>query len=257
MPRSSGCRQEALVLGSLLPLSSRARALLKAERLRSEQDPALEQRLLARAEAALARDRPSGFALRASRFAPSVRRRSLRTVALLAAALAVAGFAAAGVGLWQEREAGPTSPLHAPPPTAQPKAVARGGALPLADSVAPAPIAEEPPPKAPRAKASAAPTTERSRPSSVQQYKLELALLEPARSSIARRDYGGALSAIGAHQREFPGGLLAEEREALRVRALWGMGQTGAAEAAASAFRKRYPRSLLLSWMKSAEPAQP
>jgi hypothetical protein len=92
-------------------------------------------------------------------------------------------------------------------------------------------------------------------PSSVQQYAVELGLLEPARSSIGRGDYGGALGAIARHQREYPRGQLAQEREALRVRALWGMGQRSQAESAAVSFRKRYPRSVLLSWMK--EPAKP
>jgi outer membrane protein assembly factor BamD (BamD/ComL family) len=89
----------------------------------------------------------------------------------------------------------------------------------------------------------------------VQQYTIELGLLEPARKSIAHGDYAGAMSAIARHQREYPRGQLAEEREALRVRALWGTGQKVSAENAATAFRKRYPRSVLLSWMK--EPASP
>jgi hypothetical protein len=90
----------------------------------------------------------------------------------------------------------------------------------------------------------------RGRASDVKQYAIELRLLEPARSSIARRDYAGALGSIARHRREYPNGQLGEERDALRVRALWGLGQRSAAEAAAADFRRRYPRSALLSWMK-------
>jgi outer membrane protein assembly factor BamD (BamD/ComL family) len=88
----------------------------------------------------------------------------------------------------------------------------------------------------------------------VQQYAVELSVLDPARRSIALGDYAGAMGAIARHQREYPRGQLAEEREALRVRALWGTGQKASAESAAAVFRKRYPRSGLLSWMK--EPAR-
>jgi TolA-binding protein len=104
--------------------------------------------------------------------------------------------------------------------------------------------------KAPRQPTPSA--AESPKPSSASTYAVELGLLEPARQSIARGDFGGALGAIAQHQREFPRGQLTEEREALRVRALWGMGQHSQAESAANAFRKRYPRSGLLSWMKPA-----
>jgi outer membrane protein assembly factor BamD (BamD/ComL family) len=81
-----------------------------------------------------------------------------------------------------------------------------------------------------------------------QQYAVELALLEPARRAISQHDYGAALAAIARHQREFPQGELSEERDALRVRALWGAGQKASADRAALDFRKRYPKSGLLSW---------
>jgi hypothetical protein len=91
---------------------------------------------------------------------------------------------------------------------------------------------------------------EGAKPPLARQYALELAVLEPARSAVARGDYAGALAAVTQHQREFPSGLLAEERSALRVRALWGMGRIAEADAAAAAFRQRYPRSALLAWMR-------
>lgn len=244
------------MLGRFLPqLSSQARSLLAAERNRQEpEDEALKRRAVARARAALEQGRPSGFALRSSSGPSGGPRRSVRTVALVAAAMAAAGLAAAGAGLWQAQHANSSAPVRRSAALPVPSALAVGGALPLGTSAAPI---QAPPPQATRPQSDGLVPVERARPSTVQQYKLELVLLEPARSKIGRGDYVGALAAIAHHQRDFPGGLLAEEREALRVRALWGMGRVPEAEAAAKLFRKRYPRSLLLGWMKKTDPASP
>lgn len=98
----------------------------------------------------------------------------------------------------------------------------------------------------------AAAASEPARVTSVSTYAFELRLLEPARSNIARGNFSAALSAILRHQREYPRGQLVEEREALRVRALWGMGARSEAQTAAVRFRQWYPHSGLLSWMKAA-----
>jgi hypothetical protein len=228
------------------PLSETARRLLAEERQCPPEDEALKQRILLRASEALAPERPSGVALRrvaSSGPAP----RAPRAALLIAAAVAAAGLAAAGAGMYAW-EAPAESPARALAPRLTSKAAAP---LPLRARVAPEaqadPPAAEPPPAASPIRGVQA--------SSVQQYTIELGLLEPARKSIAHGDYAGAMSAIARHQREYPRGQLAEEREALRVRALWGTGQKVSAENAATAFRKRYPRSVLLSWMK--EPASP
>ena len=74
----------------------------------------------------------------------------------------------------------------------------------------------------------------------------ELGLLRRARSAVARRDFAAALTSIDEHARRFKNGRLAEEREALRVRALSGLGHNEEAERAADAFEARFPRSVLL-----------
>jgi hypothetical protein len=74
----------------------------------------------------------------------------------------------------------------------------------------------------------------------------ELRLLQQARSAVLRRDFAGALTPIGEHARRFRDGRLAEEREALRVKALSGLGRSEAARHAADAFEARFPRSVLL-----------
>jgi len=86
-----------------------------------------------------------------------------------------------------------------------------------------------------------------SRPSSPSDgYDAELRLLEPARSAMARGNFRSALAALAEHQRRFPSGKLAEEREALRIKAMLGLGSSDEARAAAADFRKRFPTSVLL-----------
>jgi hypothetical protein len=88
-------------------------------------------------------------------------------------------------------------------------------------------------------------------------YALELALLQPAYHAVARRDFTSALAAIAEHQRRFASGQLAEEREALRVKALLELGRRSEAERAAFAFRERFPRSVLLRRLESMLDASP
>lgn len=88
---------------------------------------------------------------------------------------------------------------------------------------------------------------------SSENYAEELALLQPARAALARGDFAAALQAIADHKRQFPSGLLGEERDALRARALSGMHRNDEARRAAAVFRRNYPRSVFL---KSLEPRQ-
>ncbi|HEY3666151.1 MAG TPA: hypothetical protein VGL19_09135 [Polyangiaceae bacterium] len=230
----------------LLPgLSPAARSLLDAERVQREDDE-LKARALERARATLQGERWSGVRISSSeQLAPAARTRFSRLVLPIAAVLAVAGLASAGMHLAASRApaSGATTVVEpgAPQTPAAPAAVA-----PSSVSLAAATEAEEavaPVVGSPRVEAHV-------RPTPAQQYALEVAELEPARLGIGRRDYDSALRAIARHRRDYPAGLLAEEREALHVRALWGMGNQSAAKAAAETFRKRYPRSALLSWMQ-------
>lgn len=230
------------------PLSRATRALLSQERTPAPADPALRQRVLERARAVLD-DRPSGVGLRASdpKRVGVARSRLSRSALLVAAVVATVGLAAAGAKFYGVEE--PTTPSPSPVATVapavqhvQPKAM-----------TPPAPVPAEVGVDVPRPPRASAQASEPARTTNASKYALELQLLEPARSSLARGDFSGALAAIARHQREYPRGQLVEEREALRVRALWGMGARPAAESAAALFRKRYPHSGLLGWMKTAE----
>jgi hypothetical protein len=78
-----------------------------------------------------------------------------------------------------------------------------------------------------------------------EEYAQELRLLHPAREAIGRGDFVLALAATAAHERRFPHGRLAEEREALRIVALAGARRASEARAAAEAFHGHFPSSLL------------
>jgi hypothetical protein len=189
----------------LPPLSPRARALLAAERDRRE-DGDLKARALDRAHAALEGERWSGVLLRqaSERRVFGIRSRVVRGTLLASAAVGIAGLAVAGVRL----VVGDSSERSTPPARVQ-----------VAPVVATAANSHESPsrstletggttarePSGSSALSSSPPATSlapsRGRASDVKQYAIELRLLEPARSSIARRDYAGALSSIAKHRR--------------------------------------------------------
>jgi hypothetical protein len=75
----------------------------------------------------------------------------------------------------------------------------------------------------------------------------ELQLLRDARQDVTRGDFARALAVIGEHVRRFRNGALVEEREALRVKSLAGLGRHEDARRAAVAFHARFPNSVYLS----------
>jgi hypothetical protein len=82
-----------------------------------------------------------------------------------------------------------------------------------------------------------------------------LQLLRRARGAVARQDFAAALVSIGEHTRRFKDGRLTEEREALRVKALAGLGRTEETRHAANAFEARFSRSVLLHAVDQAAAA--
>ena len=86
--------------------------------------------------------------------------------------------------------------------------------------------------------------------------RAELRLLRQARAAVAREDYAAALPPIAEHARRFKDGRLTEEREALRVKSLAGLGRSEDARRAAAAFRARFPRSVLLSAVNQMSPSE-
>jgi hypothetical protein len=239
-------------------LSLAARELLASERLRPAEDEALKRRVLERARDVLSSDRSSGVALRAAgSWAWRPTRLAQRRVPLLAAAaLAFSGLA---VGAASAYRSSMPATAAGQPSAPRPQSILPAQGAPAVGAVATpstavalaaTPAVEPSPPVFPEKHSAHAAAATDVTPSGVaqQQYALELAVLEPARRAISQRDYLTALAAIARHQRDFPQGELSEERDALRVRALWGAGQKASADRAALDFRKRYPKSGLLSW---------
>ena len=83
------------------------------------------------------------------------------------------------------------------------------------------------------------------------------ALLDDARVAFARSDYTQTLQILATHAARFPKSVLAEEREALQIKALAGSDRQPEARARATRFQARYPQSLLLPSIKDSVGAIP
>ena len=138
-----------------------------------------------------------------------------------------------------------TLPASPPPPVAASRPASSAQLVPSAELEVPGtlPLLDAAAEQEPAAK---------SRPRPSETYALELALLDRARAALAGGDFSTALVPITEHRRRFPNGRLVEEREALRVKALRGLGREDEARRAATDFRARFPRSVLLPKMTEA-----
>jgi len=74
----------------------------------------------------------------------------------------------------------------------------------------------------------------------------EIALLESAQYAASRNDHRTVLIITSDHESRYPSGRLSEEREALRIRAMIGLGNLDRARQTAARFRRTFPRSVLL-----------
>ena len=77
-------------------------------------------------------------------------------------------------------------------------------------------------------------------------------MLQPARQALLRGEGAAALSTLQAHRARFPSGELAEERDALMIEALIGVGRGLDARGLAARFLARYPGSLLRTTVEQA-----
>jgi hypothetical protein len=202
-------------------------ALLEHERRLVSVPTVARARALARARAALAA-RAGGPSPRAAAMTSRPRPRLARWLAAAGVAFvagAASGVAAYGLGL----RARPVSTAVVETQPAPPATPGRA----RASTVSVEPLVPLPPP-GPRSltRADAA--------------RIELRLLRQARAAVLREDFAAALPLLAEHARHFRNGRLAEEREALRVKALAGLGRDHDAARAAAAFEARFPRSPLI-----------
>jgi hypothetical protein len=205
------------------PLSPEARALLDQERDIQPLSATVRARAMARARAALVAGTPT------RRSAPTPARQTRWAAAAALLCLISGGV---GVAAYQVRARLTNVPHEQPVPPPVVKAAAPAPVKPAQ------PIADVPPPPE-----TAVETPHLSRADAA---RAELRLLRQARAAVAREDYAAALPPIAEHARRYKNGRLAEEREALRVKSLAGLGRTEEAHRAATAFRARFPRSVLL-----------
>lgn len=80
----------------------------------------------------------------------------------------------------------------------------------------------------------------------------ERALVEMARTALARGNAQQALQTMDTHAVRFANGQLVEERESLAIEALLAAGRTEDAKRRADAFRARFPQSMLLPAIEAA-----
>jgi hypothetical protein len=229
----------------LPPLDADVRALV--ERTRDEPRPSLEAQL--RVQRAL-----DGILGPAGGSAPSGGEAhpalgSARQTARLAASFVLgAAVGAIGMKAASPRLAAPPIPIAATSPV-EPQAV-RSPSLAAASpriEVSPASSAEPrasgnprgPDPSAAQAQATRRPAVVGS------DLAAERALLDGARHALESEDAAAALAAVDLHQRRFPNGLLAQEREAIAVRALLALGRRDEAAKRATRFHARFPDSPL------------
>ena len=220
------------------PLSPAVEDLLAYERVIDGQSEMVRARVLARARESLR----TGEVASIGPGAASVRVRRV----LYAAAAGLVLMASAAAAYYQLRASA------RPAKEARPSRLAQAAALsPASDpgsALAHAPVAAPPATGVPTENAEEGPAAVNRVVSSLRKDSRleELELLDRARQADARGDYASVLAITTAHDRRYPVGHLAEEREVLRVKALVGLGRGQQAREVAAKFRRSFPRSVLL-----------
>jgi hypothetical protein len=84
------------------------------------------------------------------------------------------------------------------------------------------------------------------------QLARERDLLDMARSALLAHRHADALAAVAQHEADFERPMLAEERDALRIRVLVQAAQKDEAKRRLAAFEREYPQSLFSSALQQA-----
>lgn len=175
--------------------------------------------------------RPAGGARAARRMRPAV---------LAACLLIASAAAAAAASYWLSRD----REQSAPPPLLS-SSVLGGRPILREPAAEPSPRPGPTPITTAEAHAGARSTPDRPRASSslAAQGPTELQLLREAQR-LQARDPAAALAVVARHQRLFPSGVLAQERELVAIDALTRLGRSEAARARAATFLRQYPGSV-------------
>jgi hypothetical protein len=235
----------------LEPLPPELSRLLAAEKSRPDPPAAMQARVLARIGsdllAAVPVTGPAGAgappALPVSPALPAPRFRLPVTVGLVA----LGGLGGAGVHAWVQKSQRPVAPIAAPPTPAPPLVAPPATSPDVPAAVDPAPTLDPRP--APRAPARRLPRDG--------ELAAERALLEEARTALARGKPADALALLSRHERQFAKGRLVEERQALTILSLAADHQLDAARSGAARFKRAFPRSMLQRAIDAALDAPP
>jgi hypothetical protein len=245
------------------------------QRLLDASATALEQRLL---RAGVSEQPPAAAAQRlaeklgasgASKLAPV----AATKLSLVPIGVVAVGITLAGVGWFASRDAAPAQPAAAAPASrlteAQPAAAAPASRSAEAQSAAAAPAsrpveaqpsaaapasrpaeaqpaaaapASHPTETQPAAAAPASPLAE-AQPDITNTLALEIARIDAARRFLASARPKPALAALQEYQRDFPGGVLRQEADVLRIEAHGKAGERRRARSLASQFLADHPES--------------
>lgn len=257
-------------------LSPETDALLEVERSLVEPPPAARAAVRARLAASIAMlpAGPLGPTAAADPTPALATSGSLVKAALSSkVAIGAAMFAlgtGAGVGLHSVATRSPSQAPETPRPVAS---------LPL--PATPPPVLEEPPPPSlpppsllkeePATPAVSVPSPQRRKaPAAVEKRAAprteigtdaelaeERALIEVARTALARRQAQTAILELERHALSQPHGRLVEEREALWVQALVALGRLDDAKAKAAQFKAKFPKSMLLPAVEASAASSP
>lgn len=203
-------------------------------------DPAVRARLRARILA------PTLAGIPASGSPPGAA--GTRTVALgKSVGLALATFAlGVGSGVVLHAQLRRPAPASVAAPLTAPVAPAPQCPPPIAAAQAPSAARAAPPSNCPVAPGRA-PDADADRG-----LGRERALLDQARATLVGGDPRAALGVLERHRRAFADGRLAEERDVLRVKALFAAGRTADAREAAASFLRKHPASLFRSTVEDS-----
>ncbi len=128
----------------------------------------------------------------------------------------------------------PTIPEAAPAPSPAPAISEPTGVKPSRQP-APTPVAAPP-----------------SNPAGESAFSREWSLLERARVAVTRGRHEDALEVVAEHAKQHPDSQFAQEREALRIQALLGLGRWDEVRGRVEEFERRFPDSPLLEPMRRA-----
>jgi hypothetical protein len=152
--------------------------------------------------------------------------------------------AAAGVGAWSSWH--PRVPVSLARPTSSaPEIASRVSSIPSQSGNAPSLEVTPPAGSGPRGEA-------RSDRLAGDSLAEERRLLDLARADLARGEGDEVLATLGRHEALFRNGQLAEEREAIAIKALLLLGRNSEARSRGVRFRQRYPHSVMLPAIDAA-----